>query len=52
MTTLYLLMYIASAACFAIAAFAPKLVGTRVNLVALGLLLLMLVFVIQTVQGL
>ncbi len=52
MTVIYLLLFIASAACFAIAAFAPKMVGNRVGLVPLGLLLFVLVPLIQTVQGL
>ncbi len=52
MTALYLLLYIAAAACFAAAAFAPKVAGTKVNLLALGLLFFALVPVIATVQSL
>ncbi len=50
MTVVYLLLFIASAACFALAAFAPKAVGNRVGLVPLGLFLFLLVFVIQQFQ--
>ena len=39
MNVIYLVLLIASAACFALAAFAPKRGGTRVNLIPLGLLL-------------
>ena len=52
MTVLYLLLLIASASCFGLAAFAPKMAGKRVNLVPLGLLLFVLVFVIQQLQAL
>jgi len=52
MTVIYLLLLIASAVCFGLAAFAPKKAGNRVNLVPLGLLLFVLVFVIRELQAL
>ncbi|MDQ3576498.1 MAG: hypothetical protein M3400_00930 [Actinomycetota bacterium] len=50
MNIIYLILLIASAACFALAAFAPKVGGNRVALIPLGLLLFVLVFVIQNLQ--
>jgi len=52
MTVIYLLLLLASAVCFALAAFAPGKVDKRVGLVPLGLLLFVLVFVIQQLQAL
>jgi len=52
MTAIYLVLLLASAVCFGLAAFAPKTGGKRVNLVPLGLLLFALVFVIQMVDAL
>ncbi|MGI8625809.1 MAG: hypothetical protein ACR2J5_04445 [Geodermatophilaceae bacterium] len=52
MTAIYLILFLASAACFALAAFAPKRGGNRLNLLPLGLLLFVLVFVIQTFDAL
>lgn len=52
MTAIYLILFLASAACFALAAFAPKTGGNRLNFVPLGLLALVLVFLIQTVSAL
>ena len=52
MTAIYLVLFLASAACFALAAFAPKTGGDRLNFLPLGLLALVLVFVIQTVTAL
>ncbi len=51
MNVIYLLLFLASAICFALAAFAPKVVGNRVGLVPLGLLLFVLVFLIQQLQA-
>lgn len=50
MTLIYLLLLIAAAVCFGIAAFGRP--QTRVNLMALGLLLWVAVEVIQTFTGL
>ena len=50
MNIIYIILLIASAACFALAAFAPKVAGNRVALIPLGLLLLVLVFLIQFIQ--
>lgn len=47
---LYFLLYLAAAICFGLAAFAVPV--RRVNLVALGLLFWVLVFVIQVLQKL
>lgn len=52
MTVIYLLLLLASAGCFGLAAFAPKKASKRVNLVPLGLLLFVLVFVIREFQAL
>jgi len=52
MTAIYLVLFIASAACFALAAFAPNTGGKRLDFVPLGLLALVLVFLIQTVDAL
>lgn len=52
MTVIYLLLLLAAAACFALAAFAPGKVDKRVNLVPLGLLLFVLVFLIQQFEAL
>ncbi len=51
MNVIYLLLFLASAICFALAALAPKVVGNRVGLVPLGLLLFVLVFLIQQLQA-
>jgi len=52
MTTLYLILLIASAACLAMSAFAEKRATRGINLLALGLLLFVLVFLIQAVEAL
>ncbi len=49
MTVIFLILLIAALVCFLIAAFAPSQ-PARVNLVALGLALWVLVPLIQTVQ--
>lgn len=50
MTAIYLILLLASAACFGLAAFAPKTGGKRLNLLPLGLLLFVLYFLIQQFQ--
>ena len=52
MIAIYLVLFLASAACFALAAFAPRTGGNRLNFVPLGLLAFVLVFVIQMVDAL
>lgn len=55
MDVLYLLLLIGAAVCFALAAFRAERGGVavpRVNLVALGLLLWVLVPLLQTLQSL
>lgn len=51
MELIYLLLLIAAAVCFALGAFRPT-VATRVNLIALGLFLWVLVEVLQMLLGL
>lgn len=52
MTVIYLVLLLASAVCFGLAAFAPKKASNRVNLVPLGLLLFVLYLLIQVFQTL
>ncbi len=55
MHALYLILYVIAAICFALSAFAGEQVGSRVgtrfNLLALGLLAWVLVPLIQTAQA-
>lgn len=50
MTAIYLILLLASAVCFGLAAFAPTTGGKRLNLLPLGLLLFVLFFLIQQFQ--
>ncbi len=52
MTVIYLLLLLASAVCFGLAAFAPKIGGKGLNLIPLGLLLFVLALLSQTIQTL